>query len=107
MINHKIKSLIGFAIRSNNILYGLEGIERSKKPPQLILICKTLSENTKKKAIAYCTKNSVKFYELTTDTLEELTAKKNCKLIGLTDKMMANGLINSWEADASGGKDFE
>ncbi|MBR6788787.1 MAG: ribosomal L7Ae/L30e/S12e/Gadd45 family protein [Clostridia bacterium] len=92
---NKLKSYLGFAVKSNKLIYGIDNIELSKRKKYVILISVDASENLHKKAKSYAEKYSIPFIKLN-ETLEELIYKNNCKIIALLDKNMADAVINTF-----------
>ncbi len=91
----KIKSYLGFAYKSGNIVLGIDNIKRTKKIIYLILISNDLSENganeIKKLAedknwILLCVHN----------LLNEIIVNKNVKIAGITDENLANVIIKEY-----------
>ena len=83
----KAETLVGFAIRANKCRFGVNSIA-SLKRAELLIVCLTASDNTKKEALKLSKKLSAKLY-VSVKPLEEITYKENCKLIAVTDKNFA------------------
>ena len=82
MIN-KIKTYIGFAIKSNKILLGTDNILASNKP-KLVLISDELSENAEKKL----SKNN-KCFKLKKQEFETAVTINGVKAIAVVDVSLA------------------
>ena len=98
----KAETLVGFAIKANKCRFGVNSIE-SLKHAELLIVCPTASDNTKKEALKLSKKLSARLY-ISVKPLdekgryickyyswngEETTYKENCKLIAITDKNFA------------------
>lgn len=84
---NKIKSYIGFAIKSGNVEFGLDKCLNNKKL-QVIICSSYLSNNSKSKLKQNC-KN---FYELFPNQLEYLNVSS--KVIGISEPHLANQIIS-------------
>lgn len=100
-MNDKIASLIGFAVKSGKIIYGLESLEEGKRKRYLIVCCHTLSERAKIGVKKVAQRDGVFIVETKTRKLEDIVYKKNCKVIGISNKQMADAIINYITEDYS------
>ena len=50
---NKLRTYVGFAVKSGNIIFGVDQIKDSKKNIKLILACNTLSDNAMSKLSSY------------------------------------------------------
>lgn len=85
---NKIKTYIGFAIKSRSIILGVDDIAKSKKT-HIILYSVTLGDSSKDKLIKFANNNKVEHYEFETQVFDELFENKNIKAIAITDKNLA------------------
>ena len=92
----KIISLIGFAIRSNNLIAGQTPLKRTKQKLFLILVCNTGSENLKNLAKNLAHKHGCEFI-ISKTNLETLTNIKEIKIVGLTDENLSKGILQNKE----------
>lgn len=90
----KIKSYIGFSIKSKQIIFGIDNIETSKAKPTLVIACKTLSENGKNQVLNYCKKNNITLVSPKEETLSELVSRNNCKIVGLKNVNLSDAIVN-------------
>ncbi len=90
----KIESYLGFAVRSGKILYGIDSIKQSRKRKYLLVLSPSASENLCEKADRYSTEFGVPLIR-TTENLEDLLNKPNCKLAALLDVNMAKAVTES------------
>ena len=92
MATDKVKTLIGFAMKAGKVVFGTDNIEYSRTK-RLIILCNTLSENSRNKVVAHCGKVPVLL--VTQGTLAEITHRENCKAIAITDKQMSEAMLNN------------
>ena len=90
----KIKSYLGFAIRSNQVIYGLDNILVCKKKIHLILVSNSISDNSLEKVKALSIKKNYD-YILLPVSLEELTKRQNLKVLAITNFELAKAIKNS------------
>ncbi len=89
-----IRSYLGFAVRSGNILYGIDSIQASNKKKYAMVICRSASENLVGKATAYANKNNIPLI-YSEEPLEFNVNRFNCKLIAITDVNLAKAVIGT------------
>jgi hypothetical protein len=85
----RVKTFLGFAIKANKALFGVDRIIISRRPPKIVLIDKLLSENSKKKLIIYLEKYEIRNY---TVDMQAIYPDKNCKVVGIMDKNLASAI---------------
>lgn len=95
----KVKSYIGFAIRSREIVLGVNAIEITHKNFKLFLMCRTAQKNTVKQAISLSKKRNVKIIVTTKENLADFVHKENCKLAGVLNQELAKAIINNMNDD--------
>ncbi len=93
MTNDKVVTLMGFAIRAGKVIFGTDAIERYHRRKQLILVDKSLSLNSREKLVR--DNKSVPIVLSTSVTLADLTHRDGVKAIALTDKQMAQAILNN------------
>ena len=81
MNTNKIKTYIGFAIKSRKIIFGFDNIITYKKNQHLILVSSTVNDKVKNKITLFAEKNNIKVVNLLDITVEELTDRDNSKII--------------------------
>lgn len=84
----KLSSYIGFSIKAGKAVYGTDNV--MKKACKVVLIDKTLSENSMKTLAKYLTDRNTEFFVL--DELEQYTHKSGCKVIGLRDASLSDAV---------------
>jgi len=90
MSDSKIKSYIGFAIKSNNIAYGVDNITALKRPPRLVIYSKELSENSTAALLRYAERSGAP--TVCAEDFKDYVSAENCKAIGLLSKELAEAV---------------
>lgn len=90
---NKIDTYIGFSVKSGQVVYGIDNLLVTKKRLKLILLCNTLSAQTEKKINEFASMKGIPLIKLTHKKLEDALHKTNCKVIGLTNKNLAQAII--------------
>lgn len=93
LIQSKLQTFIGFAIKSRNIKRGVNAVSTLKRA-NLLILCSSATENTFKDAEKLAKKLNAKLYVLQSVKLEDLVNKSLCKLVAVTDKGLADAIIN-------------
>ncbi len=96
MANNKVNTFIGFSIRANKVAFGMNAIELLKRGVHLIVVCKTLSQNSFKNAVKYSQKFSCPLV-ICNCGLEKVVYKTGCKMIAVKDKNLATAIIENIE----------
>lgn len=84
----KIKSYVGFAVKSRGAIFGVDNIVKLRKPA-LVLVDKDLSANSQNRLKPYLEKAGVVCY---TVPMEEIYNARNCKAVAITDPNLANAV---------------
>lgn len=87
----KLIAYLGFALKSNNLVFGVDNIEAKSKKVVMIIFDDSLSDNSSNKLHNIATRNNISIYN-TDKTLDELLNKNNCKAIGITSKDLATAI---------------
>jgi len=89
----KIETLIGFAVKAQKIIYGADRIFNNKNA-KLIVICKSLADNSKKKIFdkVLPTQKIIESKNL----LENIVFKTNCKVIAITDINFIKAILENF-----------
>jgi len=90
-----MKRYLGLAIRAGEIIFGLDNIIGSKKRPYAIVIDESLHESSMQKIRNYCAKHNVPFVQVL--NLEDMVSKIGVKIIGVTNKNLAEQIVNRKE----------
>ncbi len=94
MEKSKIFTFIGFAIKARKAKLGVNAIKTLKRA-ELLVVCHSASENTKKEAVSLARKLNAKLYTLNEVKLEDIVFKSECKLLAICDKSLSDAVINS------------
>ena len=93
---NKVKTYIGFAIKSRKIIFGYDNIISYNKKQNLILVSPTSSDKVSEKLIKFASINNIKIIK-TSETVEELVGRENCKMISIIDESLSNAIIKEIE----------
>ena len=96
--NSKVQTFLGFAIKARKYRVGLNTIATLKNV-NLLVICKTISENSKKEAEKLAKKFKCPLLETKDVMLSELIHIEDTKIMAITDKNLANAVIENSEKD--------
>ncbi len=90
---NKIQTYLGFSIKNRSIVYGLDNIWSCRKHLYVIVVGDNLTEKNQSKIL-----NFAKSKNCTLTKVEgcfgELIGRPSCKLAGVTDKNLAQAIIN-------------
>lgn len=89
----KIETLIGFAIRANKIIYGIDNIEILRKKRYLIVVCNSLSERTLKRVMSAAQERKIPVIRVKHKLLEDVVHKTQCKVIAVKDNQMSTAIM--------------
>ena len=88
----KIKSYVGFAIKSKHIKYGVDEILKMKFA-DVILFSNSLGNSSREKLLAFSKNTNSKIFEFEEDVFDEIASNnKNLKAVAITDKNLANAI---------------
>ncbi len=95
-MENKVSTYLGFAIKSNNIIYGIDNLRDYNKKLYLIILCKTANDKSLTIAKNLREKNKNCTVMTTNDnTLSELLHLDNCKMIGIKNHSLAQAIIDN------------
>lgn len=86
---NKLKTYLGFSIKSNSILFGYDNITKSRKKLDLIIFCSTAQE----KIIKPILKLNFKCVKLKELKLSELLERENVKVIAIKNYNLAKAIL--------------
>lgn len=92
----KLLTMLGFAMKSGNIITGDDTCEMflKKRRIKLLIVAADASENTKDKFRFLTRQQEVRLIEISTkEELSQAIGKYNRAVIGVTDRKFANSLI--------------
>lgn len=95
---NKVHAYIGFSIRSGHVLFGQDALFRERKKIYTVLADKTCSQNTLDALIRFCDGLGTPLVS-SGDSVEMLTNRTNCKVIGLTDKKLAEAVLATMDRE--------
>lgn len=87
----KISTFIGFAIKSNKIVKGLDDLEKTKKRVQLVLYTTDLNENSKQKLDKLTSIKKLQTKEIDPKLLTDINIV-GVKVLGITDVNLASAI---------------
>lgn len=87
----KLAAYIGFSIKAGKAIFGADNIYKTS--PRVVLIDKTLADNTLKKLQARCQVLSIPLITLT--GLGDLISKPSCKAVGIKEPNLAKAIITA------------
>lgn len=90
MQENKLKSYIGFAIKSNKIIWGFDNILLKNKDG-LIIVSSTINEKNHNKIQNFALNHKIQI--IMVENLEKIV-DRNCKVLQITDKSLINGILN-------------
>jgi len=91
---NKIKSYVGFAIKSKSIVFGVDLIKEKKV--DLIIYASSLAIASKQKLINAAEVNKCERLELSDEIVENLVNSSNIKAFAITNKELAKAIINNF-----------
>ena len=92
MLNRLIKTYLGFCIKSRAIVIGQDRLKVCKEQVHLIVSCSTASQNLKDLIVRLADKFKCKAIMMDYP-LEEYTHIEGCKVMGITNKSLADQII--------------
>lgn len=97
MQRSKAESYIGFCRKAGKLTCGANAIEVQKKGVFLLLLCRSASENAKKKAQQLAGRFGCGLLVPKDKLLEQLVGKENCKLAAVRDEGLAKAILSCAE----------
>ena len=98
MDKSKAETFIGFAMRTGNFRIGANAAATLKRA-NLMIVCSSASENTKKEAEKLAKKFKCPLIEPTVKTLEEITHRENAKVMAIADKSLSAAILDNLEKE--------
>ena len=98
MDKSKAETFIGFAMRTGNFRIGANAVATLKRA-NLVIVCSSASENTKKEAEKLAKKFKCPLIEPTEKTLEEITHRENAKVMAIADKNLSAAILDNLEKE--------
>lgn len=88
----KVKTYIGFAEKSKNIVCGQDNLLKNKSV-RLIIYSDELSESTVSKLKSFSAKYNIHFLALSEEELKFVYSKSGVKVFGIKEPNLANAII--------------
>lgn len=98
-IASKIRTYVGFCIKSNKVIYGVDNLARSKKV-RLIFLSHEISDNTIRGLERKTNKPMIFNYDF-----GNLTIKQGCRAFGITSKELADRILEIYNEESKEGND--
>ena len=99
MEKSKIETYLGFSIRSRNIIFGAEMIEKKKKGVFLLVIDGSIGKNSLKSILNAQEKLGCPLYSTDAGVLAEWVHRPAVKAAAITDKNLALAIISSADSE--------
>ena len=87
----KAETFIGFAVRARKLRTGANTLSALKKA-NLIIVCRTASDNAKENAVKYAAKYRCPLLVTADKDLSEIIRKDNVKVAAITDFALAKAI---------------
>lgn len=94
----KAQTYIGFAMRTGKFRIGTNAAATLKKA-ELVIVCKSASDNTKKEADKLARKFHCPILETKEITLDEFTHRENAKVMAIADKSLSLAILSNSDED--------
>ncbi|MBR2909499.1 MAG: hypothetical protein IKC11_04035 [Clostridia bacterium] len=89
----KIKTYIGFAKKSNSVVYGVDSIKEKKV--NVVIYSNALAEASKQRCVSL-RGQGVKVFEVTDEQMLEIIENVSVKAFGIKNKELAKAIINNF-----------
>lgn len=93
MDEKKIFVYVNFAIKSGEIVYGIDNLKSTRFHIYCAILSKNASQNLKDNAFRFCESNNIPCISTQNYSIDELAHTHNCKLIGITNLNIAKQII--------------
>lgn len=87
---NKLSTYLGFCIKSNSILFGVDNIVKSKKKLDLIIFCSTTNEKT----IRSLQNKDCLMVKLKDLLLSDLVKRDNVKVVAIKNNNLAKAILS-------------
>lgn len=94
----KAETYIGFVVRAGKFKAGCNTLATVKKA-YLVILCRSAEENSRKLAVKYADKFRCKAFATTNKDLSEYVHKDGIKIMCVTDRGLAEAIINNSEKE--------
>lgn len=103
---NKVKSFLGFAKKSRNIIYGVDDIVKSRKV-QLVILSKELADNSKQKIEKFLENKNIYKFEIDKKDFADLLQSDVIKICAITDANLAKAINMNLLTVVSNGGNLE
>ena len=90
---NKIKTYVGFAIKSKAIVYGLDQIKEKKV--KVIFFVDSMSNSSKQSLVKVAQKNECPHFEIKTEEMLELVNSEKIKALAILNQDLAKAIENN------------
>lgn len=94
-ISVKVRSYIGFAIRSNSVIWGLDDLMSAGKRAALIIKDVSLGQASLRKFNTYIADKNIPVFTVEEGWLISVTHRDRVKIIGITDENLAKAIMQN------------
>lgn len=91
---NKVASYIGFAVRSRQVLFGLDSLRSARKIPSLVLADLSMSEANRHRAKQYADDHAIPYIETDAGFLASVLKRDNIKLVAICDAQLAQAIVS-------------
>lgn len=88
---NKIKTYLGFAIKSGSIIFGYDNVIKKINKTKLIIVCSTANEKT----LLNINKLNKPTLKLKNNTLSEMLDRDNVKVIAVANESLAKAILEN------------
>lgn len=93
MSQDKLKSYLGFSIKSGEVVFGFDTLLETKKKVKCVIYCNTVNPKIENKLISLCEYKNWALLKTQTQTLSTLVSRDNCKVMGLINKNLIKAIM--------------
>lgn len=93
----KIDCYVRFAVKAGKVIWGIDSLEKNRKPVKIVLYDGALGQNSRKTLDRLAEDKKLKVLELPENYLNDLLKRENVRVLAVTDDSLANAIINYCE----------
>ena len=86
----KVETYIGFCIKKGSVVFGLDNVKRYRKKMYIVVATQSVSPKTLANTEHFCRERNI---QLVVVPDYDLLAKRNCKVLGICDKSLADAIV--------------
>lgn len=91
---NKVSAYIGFAIKSNKVIFGIDNLEKYNQKLYLIIVCSSANNKYIDFAKSMKVKTNCDILITKDVLLGDIISRPNCKIIGIKNKELAMAILN-------------